>query len=897
MAGTNYDKLIENIKDNKKPFIVYDIETTGAMNGNDNRITQIALTSYDYNKQENRYELQDKIFMLAKVDKDVIENIQKQEAPTEENAKNKLLEEYLYSAKRKIKDCLKRIDNAETKSAEAQKNLDNFKKGIPETYTDKSGKTRTVVHTEAFYQKQIADATEKIASEKNTLTQLQNNADLTEESINMIKTGVSSKSPDFISLTVEMQDKIKDIEDMLDKLMLVKIDELKASETVLDILAHQGTNIKDITDGLGLTNSELQIGISKFLDTYKKDNTVFVNNGTYFANHYLEKQGLIIAKENDTVIDMTQADRSRYGNKSDNQWTSDISAFASNYKADTGKEIKIFDALTKSLCIGEMVMKATENKLINTSEKYLENCVKEQALAKDEDYVLSAARASTLDWMPDFSDSFIHADFHFNSLDYVDFGNDRRYVDIDKMFEVNENFEITLEGEKTPIKTWEELEAKIKSLNANISQELLNKIHDKYVEIEKEATKQAEVAHIATSFFKEIEEDEEPQYDDDDYDYESDIEDTKPTYDNENDVMSSETPTLMSDVSSREKENDNEQKYDIAFLKDNVFIGMEDVSITYGLAEKKEGLTFRQVLSELEKGFFDYNTNEQVLKERENRPYYPNAHNVPVKLVVAKSGELFIPVNYSQLRETKHYDFSDGAKEDGFKQNVEKLKADFDQKIKTKIISIYNKHIDNYMTPDMDMKPMDDKMSALDKVIADIEKKIALADVLKTKQDIATLKEKQFNEKVVPMMENLSDMVMKMDYIYNTLNDNLKELDINGFHNLGLFKDYLKKIGDANNWHLESDIIDGERVPQISISNGSLYTLAKKRIDNKYGAENSYKQYYKNADTLIKNYKEIFEIASSQIIESINKIYNNYQLDIDAYKESLDKERSEYDRD
>ena len=140
-------------------------------------------------------------------------------------------------------------------------------------------------------------------------------------------------------------------------------------------------------------------------------------------------------------------------------------------------------------------------------------------------------------------------------------------------------------------------------------------------------------------------------------------------------------------------------------------------------------------------------------------------------------------------------------------------------------------------------------------------------------------------------------MVMKMDYIYNTLNDNLKELDINGFKNLGFFKDYLKKIGDANDWSLTSDIIDGKIVPQISIANGSVYTLDKKRIDNKYGAENSYKQYYKNADTLIKNYKEIFEIASSQIVETINKMYNNYQLDIDAYKESLDKERSEYDRD
>ena len=88
--------------------------------------------------------------------------------------------------------------------------------------------------------------------------------------------------------------------------------------------------------------------------------------------------------------------------------------------------------------------------------------------------------------MPDTEKELYNAELPtFNSLEYIDFGSERRYVDIDKMFEVNDNFEITLEGEKEPIKNWNELEEKIKALNGQVSPELLNRIQEKYEELSK----------------------------------------------------------------------------------------------------------------------------------------------------------------------------------------------------------------------------------------------------------------------------------------------------------------------------------------------------------------------------------------------------------------------------
>ena len=444
---TNYEKLMDSIKDNKKPFIVCDVETTGMMNGNDNRITELALAAYSYNEKNNCYELQDKMFLLRKADIDILKQIIESEKPTHENAVRKITDAYLFSVKNDLKNCQKRIETAE-------KNLE-----------------KCTVKGDAA---KITECQNKLDLEQAKYKEIEAMIPVVDEAIQCIKEDKPSIDSRVIKEIAAINAEIKNREQ--DALA-----EIETADTLKDILSYQGIDLDTyMKDGKGLTDNEMLIGITNFLQKYQKEDTVFINNGAYATAHYLEKSGIVIGNK-DNTIDLTQAERSRHGGKS--EWTASIAQFALNYAKDTGNQITTYDAFTKALCIGEMTMSACEMKLINTSEKYLENMVKEQAESMDKDYVMSRARALTLDWIPDIEGRFMDADYHFDSLEYVDFGNDRRYVDLDKMFEVNDNFEVTLEGEKTPIKTWEELEAKIKALNADISKELLDKIHDKYKEV------------------------------------------------------------------------------------------------------------------------------------------------------------------------------------------------------------------------------------------------------------------------------------------------------------------------------------------------------------------------------------------------------------------------------
>ena len=411
---TNYEKLSDQIGKKHKPFIVYDVEATGVMNGNDNQITQIALASYSYNDKTKDYELQDEIFMLRseKEIDEVINNllvIEKAQAEDIEGTiTQKLKEDYLYNLIRKEKD---------------------------------------------------PDKKEQIKADKENIYG-------------------SVECLNYCNDPVRADKKRKELED-------TPCLEVVLRKQGIELEAYRKSNE-------GLTSAEMQIGIMKFLDKYANSDTVFINNGTYYSKHYMEKANLSFLDKNnaDNTIDLTQAERSMHGGGS--KWTSDIDTFAKNYKNETGKEIKTFDALTKALCMGEMTAKAMDLSVSLVSENYLQQKVAESALSKDDEYVMSLSRASSLDWIPATTTDFINADYHFNSLEYVDFGNDRRYVDIDKMFEINENFEITLEGEKTPIKTWEELETKIKALNSEISNELLDKIHEKYEEVKEELKERIE---------------------------------------------------------------------------------------------------------------------------------------------------------------------------------------------------------------------------------------------------------------------------------------------------------------------------------------------------------------------------------------------------------------------
>lgn len=618
----NLSRLESGIRDNHRPFIVYDVETTGVMNGNDNRITQVALASYAYNERENCYDLQDKIFMLAKPDASVLRNIQDiehmQAMNPEKTVVDKLKDDFFYNlvknetANMVDKD---RIEATKEEYRELRKLMDmgdyfdtssmpRLHTNITDTWSNpysygalqhdlQNGlgaykgndifQMQYRLHTLGDLKKMLANEQNEREAKKNyedefipfidekthkmrdgyaginfhytTVEVPQDDGTVKEVSIKDLATDIGygklvipsaiddwkpSDIDDWKLVTIDfnkgcarplddkemyasnivaqrlnlktgksefmLQPKNLDeplyfvSEDTLNKMydlcakfsdyctnsrVEAKIDTIKQTPKIEQYLEKQGLDIdRYIKAGEGLTNTELQIGITEFLTKYATADTMFVNNGTYFCNHYMQKQGLTMSNDADHTIDLTQAQRSLKGGVS--TWTADFDTFAKNYATDTGKNIKIFDAFTKSLCMAEMVAKATNIPLNQNSQKHLENAVKEATMSQDKDYVMSLSRASSMQWhiIPERAEI---DGFRFSSLEYVDFGNDRRYVDLDKMFEMNNNFEITLNGEKTPIKTWEELENKIKALNSEISEELLESIHEKYNEIHMEA--------------------------------------------------------------------------------------------------------------------------------------------------------------------------------------------------------------------------------------------------------------------------------------------------------------------------------------------------------------------------------------------------------------------------
>lgn len=376
MAGKNYENLMELVKEKHQSFIVYDVETTGVMDGLDNRITQLALCAYQYNEASQSYELQDKLFMLAKAEEGVLLELE---------------------AMRQVND--------DVINRRLEKQFD---------YDTAKGKTNLT------FQEYAEVNYEKVRSE------------------------------------------------------------IENTPPLRETLSSQGIDMERwIRTGEGLETSEMQVGVNAFLKKYESD--VYITNGTRFAEHYLNKQKMSLFTDNKTVIDMVQVQRSIKGGKS--RWTTDVTTFADQYYNDTGKRIKIFDALTKALCYSEMIGKAVEISVKQNTLSYVENMVKESAMNNDDNYVMSLSTMMSRHW--ELSDA-VRGTYNFSSLEYVDFGNDRRYVDLDMMFEVNDNFEITLEGDKTPIKSWDELENKIKALNANISEELLTHIKEKFEEVQKE---------------------------------------------------------------------------------------------------------------------------------------------------------------------------------------------------------------------------------------------------------------------------------------------------------------------------------------------------------------------------------------------------------------------------
>lgn len=486
--------VLNKVMAEHKPYIALDVETTGIMNGNGNRCTQVALSAYKY--EEGEYRLQDSLFMLVKADKEQLEGVLKSEEVSEKNAKELLTREWLYSMRsttaeeRKIKKYEEEIKEIKDGTFLYNKKPVKDKEGAIKTRQDKID---AIVNSDKYI---IATKCKDIPDEKMTI---------------MFKAGYD----DFIKTNLER-----------------KMNELKDNVGCRETLKMQGIDLdKYEKSGEGLTDGEIVIGMNEFLDHYLTKDTAFLTNGTYFTKHYLEKLGEHLP-ETATYIDIPQCVNSnshKTYEKMGNRYAPEFSSFAEFYKEMTGKEIKNFDAYTKSLCMSEMACGMTENKVRHNSVHRLGEKVKEEAFKMDDKYVMSAVRASSLKWVPASVGEFYHADYVFNSLEYVDFGNSRRYVDLDAMFALNDNFEVTLEGEKTPIKNWEELENKIKALNAEISPKLLEKIKDKFEEVKKEAElekgKMKEAMGIDTlPYEKSREEDEEDFEEEDEEDFEEEAE-------------------------------------------------------------------------------------------------------------------------------------------------------------------------------------------------------------------------------------------------------------------------------------------------------------------------------------------------------------------------------------
>jgi hypothetical protein len=85
--------------------------------------------------------------------------------------------------------------------------------------------------------------------------------------------------------------------------------------------------------------------------------------------------------------------------------------------------------------------------------------------------------------------------------------------------------------------------------------------------------------------------------------------------------------------------------YDILLFKNQVYIGMENVSTTYKQVEKKTNLSKEEIKLVLIQAFEDWNNDEIVIKEKKdiengNPPYYPNQYKTPCLAIICEDGKL-----------------------------------------------------------------------------------------------------------------------------------------------------------------------------------------------------------------------------------------------------------------
>ena len=95
-------------------------------------------------------------------------------------------------------------------------------------------------------------------------------------------------------------------------------------------------------------------------------------------------------------------------------------------------------------------------------------------------------------------------------------------------------------------------------------------------------------------------------------------------------------------------------KFDLLLQKNRVFIGMEDVSVTYYNEKKLEDIDQTEAMNMIREAYGNFILDDQF-KNRPKRSYYPTEYQKPCRAVIIEHGILsdFWVSNFNDLRKAK----------------------------------------------------------------------------------------------------------------------------------------------------------------------------------------------------------------------------------------------------
>lgn len=116
-------------------------------------------------------------------------------------------------------------------------------------------------------------------------------------------------------------------------------------------------------------------------------------------------------------------------------------------------------------------------------------------------------------------------------------------------------------------------------------------------------------------------------------------------------------------------------KFDLLLQKNRVFIGMEDVSVTYYNEKKLEDIDQTEAMDMIREAYGNFILDDQF-KNRPKRSYYPTEYQKPCRAIIIEHGALsdFRISNFNDLRKAKEagaVSFSFTEKEDVLSKEFE----------------------------------------------------------------------------------------------------------------------------------------------------------------------------------------------------------------------------------